>query len=285
MTALSFEIRRRIAGEFDRLGWTYDLRTGDTIARSVATSGTVDPLALAKLVPTRSLARTRVSKDTVAAALSRALAGLDLTSFESEGATKAMRILFVAAAPLNEDRLRLDAEHREIKRALRSSSFRSDIGMESALASRPQDLIDELNRFKPTILHISGHGGPIGIALEDADGISTLISTQHLAQLVRVADPALRLVVLNTCESSHQAEPAVAHVDAAIGMTRQIGDGAARVFATQLYASLAEGVELSRAVEQAKLQMQLDGVGEDYTPRLYTRRGINPENIRFTGTT
>src|SRR5207249_3775626 len=105
----------------------------------------------------------------------------------------------------------------------------------------------ELNRFQPTILHLAGHGGPMGVALEDERGMASDVTTDQLVRLVESANDSLRLAVLNTCESASQAKPIVSVVDSAIGMTRTIGDDAARTFASQLYSSLAEGIDLDRA--------------------------------------
>jgi hypothetical protein len=101
------------------------------------------------------------------------------------------------------------------------------------------------------------------------------ITTDQLTELVALADPALRLVVLNSCDSASQAEPVSTKVDAAIGMTRSIGDEAARTFAVQLYGSLGEGVPLHRAFEQARLQVGLTGLTEEKTPQLYVRSGVD----------
>jgi hypothetical protein len=193
-----------------------------------------------------------------------------------------MRVLFVAAGPADEPRLRLDAEHREVKSRIRSASARSDVVIETAFAARPTDLIDELNRFRPTVLHLAGHGGPTGIALEDEAGKASDVTTDQFVRLVAFADPVLRLVVLNTCESANQAAPIVDHIDAAIGMTRTVGDDAARAFAAQLYSSLAEGVPLERAFEQARLQISLAGFHEDKTPALFVRRGTRASDLTFT---
>src|SRR5205823_12851914 len=113
------------------------------------------------------------------------------------------------------------------------STARDQISVEFAGAARPTDLIDELNRTRPTILHLAGHGGVTGIALEDDRGMATDVSTDQLTRLIGTAEDSLRLVVMNTCESAHQAQPMSAKVDAAIGMTRSIGDDAARTFAAQ----------------------------------------------------
>ena len=75
--------------------------------------------------------------------------------------------------------------------------------------------------------------------------------------------------------------PIAAHVDAAIGMTREIGDEAARLFSAQLYSSLAERVPLDRAFEQAKLQVSLGGFDEDKTPILFVRSGLSAGDMFF----
>jgi hypothetical protein len=191
-------------------------------------------------------------------------------------------LLFVSAGPEDEGRLRLNAEHRDIRSRIRSSSVRDQVVIELVGAARVTDLIDELNRTRPTILHIAGHGGATGIVLEDEHGMAAAISTDQLSRLIATADNSLRLVVMNTCESANQAQPMVKTVDAAIGMTKAVGDDAARIFSAQLYSSLAEGVALDRAFEQAKLQISLAGLPEDTIPALYVRSGVDPSGLVFT---
>jgi hypothetical protein len=216
-------------------------------------------------------------------AIATAISGMknEVGAIPSQSPATRMKLLFVAAGPRDETRLRLDAEHRDIKARLRASTARDQTVIETALAARPTDLVDELNRFQPTILHLSGHGGPTGIALEGASGNATELTTEQLLSLIRVSNPGLRLVVLNTCESARQAQPITTHVDAAIGMTRAIGDDAARTFSSQLYSSLAEGVPLERAFEQAKLQISLAGFDEEETPSLFVGDNVVPTELVF----
>ena len=54
-----------------------------------------------------------------------------------------------------------------------------------------------------------------------------------------------------------------------------------RVFSAQLYSSLAEGVPLERAFEQAKLQVDLAGLDGDKAPILFTRRGVSATDLVF----
>lgn len=277
-------IQRLLAAEFERRGWEYDLSLGSAIAEEIVRTGTVDPPKLARLAPHDFLAKARTSRSAIADAIGAAVGGVELEPAGGavvDGRT-GMKVLFLAAGPADESRLRLDAEHRDIRERIRSSSARDQVVIETALAARPTDLIDELNRHRPTVLHLAGHGGPTGIALEDNAGNSADVTTEQLSRLVALADHSLRLVVLNSCDSAHQAKPVTAHVDAAIGMTRAVGDEAARTFAAQLYSSLAEGVPVDRAFEQARLQISLAGFREDKTPMLFVRAGKSAADLVFT---
>lgn len=270
------DVQRLLAEEFERRGWEYDLGTAKAIADAVEATGSVDAQTLARLADGSFLARARATRAQLASAIEAALAGR-----RSIGREVRMKLLFLAAGPMDEQRLRLTAEHRDIKERLRSASARAHIEVEESLAARPTDLVDQLNRARPSILHLAGHGGPLGLALEDDHGNASDVTTDQLLRLVSSADENLRLVVLNSCESAHQAAPIVQHVDAAIGMTRTIGDEAARVFAAQLYSSLGEGVTLSRAFEQARLQISLAGIPEDQTPKLFVKSGRSADNMVF----
>jgi hypothetical protein len=274
------EIQRRLATEFADQDWGYDLRSGRQIARAVVAAGAVDPGQLARLVSLASLTRERPTRSAVASAIARALNGLDLQSAEQRSV---MRILFVSAGPANHQGLRLDAEHRDVQGRIQASTFRDRVDVHTALAARPTDLIDALNRLKPTVLHIAGHGSSeTGIELENEVGLAVDVSGDQLRRLVELADSTLRLVVLNSCQSSIHAQPLVKHVDAAIGMARSIGDPAARTFAAQLYASLAEGVPVPRAMSQACLQISLAGINEDQTPKLFTAAGVSAGRLTLT---
>lgn len=279
------DIQRLLASEFERRGWEYDLTVGRVIAGGMREAGgSASPAALGRLVSKGFLARAGATRADVVDAIARSIGDFELNADPSEdlGLVRAMNVLFVAAGPADESRLRLAAEHRDIADRIRSSTTRDQVVLDTVPAARPTDLIDAMNRHRPTILHLSGHGGQSGIALEDDSGLAADVTTEQLTRLVALAGPALRLVVLNTCESASQARPMTAHVDAAIGMTRSIGDEAARTFSAQLYASLAEGVALDRAFEQAKLQVSLSGSDEDEIPLLFLRAGVDPATEVFT---
>src|SRR4051812_10645040 len=69
-------------------------------------------------------------------------------------------ILFLAANPIGADRLALDEEARTIQVELERSGFRDCFELVTRWAVRPLDLLRELRKLKPTVVHFSGHGAP-----------------------------------------------------------------------------------------------------------------------------
>ena len=68
-------------------------------------------------------------------------------------------ILFLAANPLGTDRLALDREARAIQVELERSGHRDRFELVTRWAAEPLDLLRELRKLRPTVVHFSGHGG------------------------------------------------------------------------------------------------------------------------------
>ena len=68
-------------------------------------------------------------------------------------------ILFLAANPSGTDRLALDREARAIHMELEHSGYRDCFELVTRWAAEPLDLLRELRKLKPTVVHFSGHGG------------------------------------------------------------------------------------------------------------------------------
>lgn len=194
-------------------------------------------------------------------------------------APETITVLFVASSPEDQDQLRIDKEMREIQQRVRMADHRESLDFEFAVAAQPSDLLQRLNEAKPDIVHFSGHSGQVGLALEDADGLTRIVSTEELATLLSVSSRRIRLAVFNSCESADHAASAVQHLDAAIGMDQPINDEAAKTFAAQLYSAIAFGMHLQKAFDQANLQVRLSlGTGSG-DPRLYTTDGLSADDI------
>jgi hypothetical protein len=72
-----------------------------------------------------------------------------------------------------------------------------------------------------------------------------------------------------------QAKAVVTHIPAAIGMNAAISDNAARVFAAQFYSAIGFGHSITRAFQQARAALMLEGIPEENTPELFVAPGLD----------
>lgn len=178
-------------------------------------------------------------------------------------------ILFIAANPLDTDRLRVDEESREIEAAVAAAQYRDQFVFEKQYATRAADLQRLLLKYRPQIVHFSSHGSAASeIVLEDEHGNAFAVPATALNRLFAFFRPNIRCVVLNACYSEQQAAGIAGCVDCVVGMSSAIGDTAAIAFSTTFYQALAYGQTVQAAFDQACLQIDLLAIEEGATPRL-----------------
>src|SRR5262249_41675499 len=149
-----------------------------------------------------------------------------------------------------------------------------------AWAVRPDDLAQLLLQHQPQIVHFSGHGGRAEqLILLNADGKPAPVGTKALVNLFTVFKDHVRLVLLNACQSSPQAQAISQVIDCVVGTEADIGDEAAITFAASFYQALGFGHNVGNAFELGKTALMLHGVPEDATPQLFTRVGIDPSSV------
>ena len=147
-----------------------------------------------------------------------------------------------------------------------------------------------LSRTEFHILHFVGHGlfeeaddnAPSGqgvLLFEDDAGNADPVEAERLARLLRNA-PSLRLALLNACEGARTAldDPyaGVAQtllrqgLAGVIAMQFPISDRAGLAFASEFYASLADGHAIDAALTSARLSLYTQQMGSEWaTPRLF----------------
>lgn len=222
----------------------------------------------------RQLTRDLQTRARLNQELSRSRYVIDLAALPRK-----INVLFLASNPLSEQPLRLDEEIREITRQIRAAEYRDSIDLRQAWAVRSEDIIQALNEHKPRVVHFSGHGTQGGqLVLQDDSGNAKLVSSAAIAATLATLADNIQLVVFNSCFSETQARAITEHIAFAIGMDSAIGDDAARVFAGQLYSSIAFGQPLSTAFEQARAKLMLEGIPQEHVPQLYWKEGLNPGN-------
>jgi hypothetical protein len=113
-----------------------------------------------------------------------------------------IKILFLAAEPITASPLRLGEEIREIEQKLRSAPKARSFTLISQWSVRPSDLTEILMRYRPTVVHFSGHAEGGRLLLEDDRGNTYPIEARQLADLLALFCDTIRMVVLNACYSS-----------------------------------------------------------------------------------
>lgn len=191
-----------------------------------------------------------------------------------------IKALFLSANPMGTSPLALTKEMRQIGEKVYASEHREQIELISSWATRPDDLLQALNRFRPQIVHFSGHGSKAGeLLLEDSEGLPRTISVSALKAVFKTMKDNIRLVVLNACYSKTQAEAILQEIECVVGMNNAISDEAAITFAASFYRALGFGRSIKEAFEQGQTALLLEGIPEEQTPELLVRAGSDPAHI------
>jgi hypothetical protein len=215
-------------------------------------------------------------------------------------------ILFLAANPLETGRLSLDREARAIQVELERSGHRDCFEFVTRWAAEPLDLLRELRRLKPSVVHFSGHSGrgechtprrnevhrdvadgsgPVegepehGLFFQGPNGQARIVSTAALDETFSAARSSVKLVVLNACFSDVQAGALLTHVDCVVGISGAISDDAARSFAIGFYGGLGERESIASAYQQGRAAIRLDGLLDRDRPQLKVRDGVDAEQV------
>lgn len=189
-------------------------------------------------------------------------------------------ILFLAANPRGSEPLRIASECAEIQRELKMARHRDDFRFESRWAVGIDELMRHLTELDPTVIHFSGHGGgSAGLLLEDEQGQQQPVMARGLTMMIGAAARSVRVVVLNACYTTEQAEELRTRVDCVVGMDGAIGDAAARAFAIRFYGALGNRRSVGNAVEQGIAALAAKQLPDELLPRCLTRDGIDPHHV------
>jgi hypothetical protein len=177
-------------------------------------------------------------------------------------------ILFVAVDSTGADGLAVDLEARAIRAELELSRYRDCFELRTRWAIKPLDLLRELRRLKPRVVHFSGR--------------ARIASTAAVAEAFGAAGASVELIVLSTCYTEAQAEALLAHVDCVVGTSDSTHDDAARSFAIGFYGGLAEREPIAAAYIQGRAAMILQGPGDGDRPQLKVRAGVDARELVMT---
>jgi CHAT domain len=183
------------------------------------------------------------------------------------------KVLLLTASPLDQSRVRVEAEYRDLEEGLRRiSNPRVEIVLLLRTAVRPGDILPSLLNDDFDIFHFSGHATTDGLLFEDADGRGQLVDAEAIAAYLRKMGRTLRCVVLNACYTDAFANVLTPHVQVLIGCDSTIGDDAAIAFSRAFYQALAAGRSYADSFDLAVTDVKVHGFVDDAEKYVMRRR-------------
>jgi WD40 repeat protein len=201
--------------------------------------------------------------------------------------TPPLRVLGMTALPGDLAALDADTEQRRLQQLLAPLQARGLISVDW-VAGQSWEAAQDALYAGCQVFHFIGHGGfdpdrgEGVIAFADERGRRQLVGASLLAELLSVADPMPRLVVLNSCQTgagadtdvfSSTAATLVRTVPAVVAMQFAVTDDAAAVFSRAFYQALVHNRGVDEAVRAGRIA--LTGWNPDtlewVTPVLYLR--------------
>lgn len=191
-----------------------------------------------------------------------------------------LRVLILGAS--SEGDLRVGREQKRIRAAVESALHRDQIELDVRPAATTEDLLDGITKFRPHVVHFSGHSSTDLIVFEDEtdephEGV--IVTARAFARAVSATDDPPLLVFLNSCNSAAQIDELVREVAPfAIGMADSIGDGDAITYATRFYAAVANGQSIRSAHMSGQAALELAGLDSADLPTLAFAAGADPSS-------
>ena len=179
-------------------------------------------------------------------------------------------ILYISATPTNVDTLQVDFEFKKIKASLEGGLNRDEFELLSPLmAVSLQDFLQAKHRYKPAIIHFSGHGLQDGLMFATSENVFQIIPTELLREVFKGIEAYAKLIVLNACYSSAQAKILSEKGIYVLGMNVPVTDTAAIDLADNLYRFISDGQTTEEAFVNVKILIALNFPAEAETLEMW----------------
>ncbi|MFI1441562.1 hypothetical protein [Streptomyces fructofermentans] len=188
-----------------------------------------------------------------------------------------LRVLLLAAASAGD--LRVGQEQQRIRAAVQSATHRDLVELDVHPAATVDVFLDALTRFRPHVVHFSGHSAEDLIAFETGeDGFhdSAIVSARAFGRAIGAVDDKPLLVLLNSCHSAAQSARLVDIVPFAIGMSDSINDVDAITYAARFYAAVADGQSVLAAHVLSQAAIEMNGLLDHDLPTLACAENVDP---------
>ena len=179
----------------------------------------------------------------------------------------------MAAAPDDKIYVNVVKEGTEIQQTL--DGQRDKFQFFHSLGITKDHFLDDLERYRPDILHFSGHGTEYSsLVFQDGDELSS----EQLEKTFQSLPFKISVVFLNACYSKQQARSISKYVDYIIGMRKAVSDEAAIIFSSKFYKSLLKNINYKEAYNDAIAYLSYYLEGESSIPKLIVAHGFDSIN-------
>ena len=170
------------------------------------------------------------------------------------------KLMIMGAEPDDQGSLRVGRAFDAIQEALaRELGPNGPYEVRTRGATRVAEVMREIDRFKPDILHLHLHGSRLGdLAFEDERGETKKVSADAFIAMLKATGVQPALIVLSACHSAVLA-PALAEIaECVVAMTDEMTFKVTITFSAGLYEALGRGKTMAKAIEQGKALAQAE---------------------------
>ena len=189
----------------------------------------------------------------------------------SDHIEKIITILFIGSNYKNRKVVRTEKEFEIIRETLKNTCFGNLINLQYKFAVKRKYLEKIIDRFKPQIIHFSGHGNHYVGPLFEGDGneyeYSSIDMTEDLTKILYNFRDYIELVLFNVCESVNIARRVAKSIDFTVGAKGKTNDDSALAFTKGFYENLLNHDNLRDSVEQGNNQYNIELIKKRITSK------------------
>ncbi|MFK3985076.1 CHAT domain-containing protein [Micromonospora sp. NPDC050397] len=205
------------------------------------------------------LADQRVLATVEGVRLTRTVAGVRATA--QPPTPGPLKILVAVGAPENTENPALDIE-AEMQAIVSIVGGLGRAEVTILEVAGPPEIAAALRADAYHVLHLSAHGSPYGVELEDRDGNAVEVTAEDLVRALRRAGRPVPLIVLSSCDGAADADTGLAATllrhgaNRVIAMQTTVSDRYATGLLTRVYRALAEeNLPVAAALARARSRM------------------------------
>ncbi|HMQ79538.1 MAG TPA: hypothetical protein PKE39_05715 [Ignavibacteria bacterium] len=177
-----------------------------------------------------------------------------------------LKILMFASDPAEGKKLNIPGEVKAIESAINESPLRGSAELKVVWNTGYEDILFEICRYHPRIVHFSGRSTNRGLILHGGNSKSRLLDFGRFAKILNAVKEEVELLFLNSCFSSARSKTIVNEIEHLISLKGYADDKAAVMFPGFFYRYLFCGYSPWKSMELAKTELLLRKIKAGYEP-------------------